>query len=64
MSFWKIQDVQDNGNNHVYYDKMEADNIDFMKAFPISQRLNKSTKKYGKLPPKKVTMTLLSTACI
>ena len=64
MSFWKIQDVQDNGNNHIYYDKMEVDNIDFVKAFPISQRLKKSKKKYGQLPPKKVIMTLWGTASI
>ena len=41
----------------LYWDKMEKDITGFIKGCPTCQRFKKSKKKYGKIPPKKVTMT-------
>ena len=42
----------------LYWDNMETDVSKFNKTCSTCQRFKKSKKKYGKLPPKEVTMTL------
>ena len=48
----------------LYWDNMETDVSKFTKTCPTCQRFKKSKKKYGKLPPKEVTMTPWETVCI
>ena len=48
----------------LYWDNMETDVSRFTKTCPTCQRFKKSKKKYGKLPPKEVTMTPWETVCI
>ena len=48
----------------LYWDNMETDVSKFIKTCSTCQRFKKSKKKYGKLPPKEVTMTPWETVCI
>jgi len=48
----------------LYWDNMETDVSRFTKTCSTCQRFKKSKKKYGKLPPKEVTMTPWETVCI